>query len=103
MPDAKVVFHRLAQHEYDRISTSYARQGEGLDARFEAELDRAVARIAADPICGAVFRERVRWLHLRRFSYVLYYFVIDPSLVLVLAVAHARRRTGYWIGRLKLP
>ena len=103
MPGAKVVFHRLAGQEYDRVKKSYGAQRAGLDADFEAELNRAVERIAANPLGGAAYRKRFRWVRVRRFSYVLYYFVIDPSQVLVLALAHARRRPGYWIGRLHRP
>jgi hypothetical protein len=39
-------------------------------------------------------------VRLRRFPYILYYHVVDDSLALVLAVAHARRRPGYWRRRL---
>jgi hypothetical protein len=35
----------------------------------------------------------------RRYPYVIYYEVIDPALVTILAVAHGRHRPGYWLWR----
>ncbi|HKI37123.1 MAG TPA: hypothetical protein VKA46_35040 [Gemmataceae bacterium] len=42
-------------------------------------------------------------MRVRRFQYVLYYEIIDPSRVRVFAVAHTRRRPGYWLRRLIHP
>jgi len=38
-------------------------------------------------------------MRVRRFSYVLYYEVLDPTQVLIYAVAHTSRRPGYWLRR----
>src|SRR5687768_5070406 len=103
MPGATILFHRLAGEEFDRARRWYAAERAGLDDEFAAEIDHAVERIAANPLSGSVFRRRFRWIRLRRFPYLLYYVILQPDQVLVLAVAHSRRRPGYWISRLYRP
>jgi plasmid stabilization system protein ParE len=94
-----VVFHRLAREEYRQALRWYARRGAVLAQRFRQAVDQVVQAIAAAPAQGAVFRGPFRWMRTRRFPYVLYYRVLTPNQVMVLAVAHARRRPGYWLRR----
>src|SRR5688572_10191405 len=103
MPGAKVAIHRLAAEEYHRICRWYLNERPELERSFADEFDRVLTRVAADPLCGSIFRKDYRWLRLRRFPYVVYYAVIDPTSVLVLAVSHGRRRPGYWMRRAKKP
>src|SRR5262245_25469397 len=91
-----VRFHRLAIREYEETRSWYERRREGLGEAFTDEVDRAIARIAKSPIRWPVCFVKFRRVRLRRFPYLLYYYVVDDSLALVLAVAHARRRPGYW-------
>jgi hypothetical protein len=51
--------------------------------------------LAQDPAMWPADAEGVRYFILRRFPYTLHY-EIDASIVTVLAVAHQRRRPGYW-------
>jgi hypothetical protein len=51
------------------------------------------------PLQGALFRGTFRWMRTRRFPYLLFYEVVDSSVIRVYAVAHARRRLGYWLRR----
>jgi hypothetical protein len=97
-----VRFHRLAIREYEERRDWYERRREGLGDAFRDEVDRAVARIAKSPNRWPVVFVKFRKVRLRRFPYLLYYHVADTSLALalVLAVAHARRRPGYWKRRL---
>jgi len=96
----EVRFHRLAAREYQEARRWYERRRPGLGVEFATETDRAASRIAKYPHRWPVYFERFRRVRLRRFPYSLYYHVVDSSLVLVLAVAHGRRRPGYWRRRL---
>lgn len=95
----EVWFHRLAAQEYRNARVWYERRREGLGFDFRAEVDRAVERIRAKPDRWPTFRDRFRRVRLRRFPYALYYHFSDSDLVLILAVAHSRRRPGYWLRR----
>jgi hypothetical protein len=50
---------------------------------------------AEDPLMWPQDAEGVRYHVLRRFPYTLHYEVAGPE-VTVLALAHQRRRPGYW-------
>jgi plasmid stabilization system protein ParE len=69
-----------------------------LGLAFVAEFERTVNVILENPTLGMIFRgDRRRYL-LRRFPYSVIYQVTSDELR-VIAVAHHRRRPGYWAGR----
>jgi toxin ParE1/3/4 len=99
--EIEVRFHRLAAQEYRQSRVWYERRREGLGLEFREEVDRAMERIVAHPERWPVFRDRFRRVRLRRFPYALYYHVVDTSNILILALAHHRRRPAYWIRRVR--
>ena len=68
--------------------------------RFLDELEIAFERIVAEPDRWPMYLGGARRFTLRHFPYHVVYQVLD-SLILVIAVAHIRRRPGYWRWRLK--
>lgn len=69
----------------------------GLGAQFVNEAERTVATLAGSPGLGAPVpgQDALRRWPLRRFPYYVLYNV-DGAALLILAVAHERRRPGYW-------
>lgn len=62
---------------------------------------RRLCRLIADfPLVGVELRPGVRRRILRRFPYSILY-TLDNDVVLVIAVAHQRRRPGYWRRRVQ--
>lgn len=98
---SEVIFDRMASREYLRARRWYAsRADERIAEGFTHELNRILVRIAENPAAaGTEFRQRYRWVRLRRFPYLVYYRIASPDIVVVLAVAHKRRRLGYWLRR----
>jgi len=94
-----VLFHRLAIQEYRAACRWYGRRSPRTEQAFRNAIDRAVQQIAADPEQWPTYRNHYRWVRTRRFPYVLYYHVLDEDHAVILAVAHARRRPGYWLRR----
>jgi plasmid stabilization system protein ParE len=70
----------------------------GLGDGLVVEVERSLTRLAQNPNVGPDVGGGARRLHMRRFPYGLIYRV-EPERVLVLAVAHSRRRPGYWRNR----
>lgn len=98
----EVQFHRLAAEEYRAARRRYESRVPGLGGRFRDELNRAVERIAAAPDRWPRYRELYHRHRVRRFPYTLFYRISrvqDEDTVIVLAVAHTRRREGYWMRR----
>ncbi|HEX5271356.1 MAG TPA: type II toxin-antitoxin system RelE/ParE family toxin [Gemmataceae bacterium] len=94
-----VGFHPLAARDLQVAYAWYARRNPAAAQRFRHEVRQAMQRIASAPDQGSPFRGRFRWTRLGRFSYVVYYEVLDPVQVIIYAVAHASRRPGYWLRR----
>ena len=94
-----------AKQELAAAALWYEQRREGLGRELLAEVDAVLAAIARSPsrfpLYPRVARELgVRRAAARRFPYAIA-FIELPTVVRVLAVAHERRRPGYWVGRLK--
>lgn len=63
-----------------------------------SELDRAIELIAEGPIQWASYVAGTRRLAMRRFPYLVVFREVE-GVVQILAVAHVRRRPGYWKDR----
>jgi len=78
------------------------RAGLGLD--FLAAVDSAVAGISEAPrmasLVPGVSDQTIRRRPVRRFPYHVVYMELSDRLQ-ILAIAHDRRRPGYWIDRLR--
>jgi len=74
-----------------------ARNAEAAQA-FMAALDTAIERIEEAPRQWPPYLHGTRRYLLRRFPFFVVFREADDR-VEVLAVAHARRQPGYWIGR----
>lgn len=82
----------------------YEAQREGLGSDFLDAVDSAVMRIAGRPRIGSsvpsVADELIRRWPVARFPYHVVYLEL-PDRLQILAIAHDRRRPGYWVGRLR--
>ncbi|MGC8591235.1 type II toxin-antitoxin system RelE/ParE family toxin [Acidithiobacillus sp.] len=70
----------------------------GLGLAFVAEFERTANLVLDNPLLGAVFRSTRRRYIFRQFPYSIIYQVTAEELR-ILAVAHHRRRPGYWAQR----
>jgi toxin ParE1/3/4 len=75
----------------------------GLGERFLLEAEAAFARIDEKPLTGPPWKHRrlpegVRRMFVRSFPYSAAY-ILEPRMIVV-ALAHGRRRPGYWVKRL---
>jgi plasmid stabilization system protein ParE len=94
-----VEFDPRAVAEAKAAKRWYARRSVTAAQRFVAELDRAVERIAEAPRRWPSYFLETRVYRLGRFPYLLVYRERSRDVQFV-AVAHGRRRPGYWTKRL---
>jgi toxin ParE1/3/4 len=88
-----------ADRELTEGAIHYAREGGAeLGHAFIAEFERALALLCEYPRLAAVWTVNRRRFPLRRFPYSIIYYIRGEELRVV-ALAHHRRRPGYWIGR----
>jgi toxin ParE1/3/4 len=93
-------FHRSARAEFLAAIDWYVERDPIVAAAFAQVVDAAVREIAAIPVGWPTWagRDDVRRRVLRRYPYSLVYLV-EETTIIVLAVAHHKRRPGYWLRR----
>jgi len=91
-----------AEAELQSAAIWYEGKRRGLGIELIAVVDRAFESILENPEACPVWRPNrpYRKLLLERFPYVVF-FSIDAATVEIVAVAHAKRRPGYWLDRLR--
>ena len=94
----KVEFHRAANAELRAAAIFYEDRVPGLGEQFLTEVEHACLRLGELQALGPRLDREHRRLGLRRFPFALIYR-IKTSKVQIIAVAHDRRRPGYWKGR----
>jgi len=95
-----VRFLAPAEAEMNTASRYYEQQVSGLGHQFLDEIEQAIQRIRSYPASGVILHDNIRRMLLGRFPFGLLYR-IDAQEITFLAVAHLRRRPGYWKEREK--
>ncbi len=88
-----------ALDEAEEAARWYAERSPMAAEGFTSELDVATTAIEQAPEAWPPYDHGTRRFLLRRFPYFLVYR-IEPTRVVIVAVAHAHRRPGYWKDRL---
>jgi len=91
-------FHRAAELELAAAMNDGEERATGLGAELLDEVERVVALLCEFPQLGIALDERRRRFPLQRFPFGIV-FSVEGDTLRVLAVAHRRRRPGYWRGR----
>lgn len=91
-PDARAEF--LAAVEY------YEECQTGLGRRFREDVEAEVDAIAAMPFRFRVLHAPFRRGLVPKFPYAVI-FSIEPDFILIIAVAHTKRKPGYWRDRVE--
>jgi hypothetical protein len=94
----KPAFHPAAEREFSASMEWYEARVPGLGAQMRVEMRRAIDAICVQPFLGKPFGINFRRVTLRRFPFALIYRV-DGDNLRIIAVAHTRRRPGYWSSR----
>jgi len=91
-------FHLAAAMEAEGALEWYAARDPNAAARFLSELEHAVTRVREFPERWPRIGTRARRYVFLKYPFSLVYRV-SPQLVEVIAIAHHRRRPGYWKSR----
>jgi len=90
-----VIFHPEAEAEFFAAARFYEAEAPGLGMDFVIEVRSATRMLARNPKLGHRFSRGTHRFLVRRFPYGLLYRV-EPDHLFIVAVAHVRRRPGYW-------
>jgi plasmid stabilization system protein ParE len=89
-----------ADEEFREAVRYYEKEAPGVGLRFLAEVRRGVTFITENPFSAVAVGSGIRRKVLNHFPYSLLY-AIESELVVIVAVAHQKRRPRYWRSRLK--
>ena len=95
----KIEFHEEASREYEAAFDWYFERSELAASKFAEELERAISNIAKAPGRWPEGIGGARKICLERFPFVVVYRELSSN-IQIIAVAHGRRRPGYWKQRL---
>jgi len=87
-----------AREDLNKAAAFYDASVPGLGGAFLDDVERAIDDIRENPRIGAPIGRAFRRAILRRFPFSIVYAERDDEIVVV-AIAHDRRRPGYWRGR----
>lgn len=87
-----------AREELNEAAAFYEASVAGLGEAFLDDVERAIELISERPRIGASADRGFRKTILRRFPFSIIYVDLDEE-ILIVAVAHQRRRPGFWRGR----
>lgn len=93
-------FEAGAEEDFAAALEFYREESDALAGRLYDEIHRLVSDVCAAPRLYRVVASPVR----RHFSEVFPFAVLyveKPDLIAILAIAHFKRRPGYWRDRLK--
>ncbi|MBE0621036.1 MAG: type II toxin-antitoxin system RelE/ParE family toxin [Burkholderiales bacterium] len=91
-------FHPEADAEFTDASLFYESRMPGLGKSFSAEVERTITLIREFPDSGLPVGPHRRRVLVAGFPYSVIYRR-DPDTVVIVAIAHQRRRPSYWRGR----
>lgn len=99
MVDVKPLeLHPEALAEGEAAAAWYAERDARIAVRFAEELEAVLIRIAEAPDRWPTHLHGTRRVRMTRFPYLISYREESPR-ILVVAIAHAKRKPGYWRAR----
>ncbi len=96
---AEVEFHPEAAAEFDAAVDWYRENSQQAAEDFLREVDNAIENVASNPFMWADYLHGTRRYVLRHFPYLVVY-LLHEARVTIVAIAHGRRRPGYWSKRI---
>jgi hypothetical protein len=87
-----------AEEEMVEASLFYDSAASGLGNDFLDDVQQAIDRLREYPQTGQTIAPGISRMLLHRFPFSVVY-AVEPTLILVIAIAHHGRRPGYWQSR----
>lgn len=96
----KTEFLPEADEEFREAARYYESEAAGVGISFIVAVHKAVAQVVEFPLAAQLIRAGIRKKVMRHFSYNIFY-AVEADTLIIIAVAHQRKRPNYWRGRLK--
>lgn len=95
----KLIVLDAAQAELEEAQAYYLQHATpGIAAALVADYENGARRLLHFPLAGTSISSRLRFLPMRHFPYSIIYQA-SAEVITIRAIAHQRRRPGYWAER----
>lgn len=94
-----VILRPLADDDVREIVLDLNARLAGLGQRFLFRLRELLARLETNPELYGVIWRHVRAARVKKFNYIVYFVILPPNRVEVLAVLHGHQRASVWRDR----
>lgn len=92
LPEAEQEFREAAQY-YEKVAP-------GIGMTFITKVHTAISFIKQNPFASEEIDSGIRKKVISRFPYNILYS-IEAGIIIIIAIAHQKRRPGFWQSRLK--
>lgn len=89
-----------AEEEFREAACYYETEAPGIGLSFVTEVRRAIRAIIENPHAAAPVGSGIRRNVLKHFPYNILY-AVERDLIVIVAVAHQKRRPRYWRARIE--
>ena len=90
-----IEFHANALAEFKQATIWYNNQRKGLGKEFFEEVNSSIDLISKNPDIWPKYLKYLHRLILKRFPYNIVYRV-KPDAIEIIAIAHQKKKPGYW-------
>jgi toxin ParE1/3/4 len=94
------IFLPEADEEFREAALYYEDKSQGLGLAFLSQIKKTITRIRDNPQAASSVGSGVRRKLVPRFPYQIFY-AIEGEVLILLAVAHQKRRPNFWKSRIK--
>ena len=96
-----ITFLFEAEEEMNASAQYYNQQASGLGLEFLVEIEKSLQVIEKNPERWSHYEKNIHKYNTRRFPFSIYYaFEKDLDKIIIIAVAHQKRKPGYWKKRI---
>lgn len=95
----KIEFLPEADEEFREAARYYESEAAGVGVAFVVAVHQAVGEMTDAPLAAQIIRSGIRRKVMRNFPYNLYY-ALEADTIVIVSVAHQRRRPSYWHARI---
>lgn len=90
------------EKDVNKAKKWYKKEKEGQEVEFASEIENAIYRILESPQIFAIRYKKVRIAHPKIFPYNIHFYIDESNnKVVIIAIVHGKRKSGFLNKRLK--
>lgn len=97
----KIILTEKAKFDIEETSEWYEKQKKGLSKKFLFFIKNYIQTINENPFLFAVIFQDIRKIKIKKFPYLIFYYIENNEIIIIIAVIHTSRSDVVWRKRKK--